>query len=321
MPGRGRSGFAVSNPWSCICACTETNIWLLGRSSRETQVRAHPPGPRQGRPLGRWGTFPSFLPSAPEIPRDPSNRPPTNVTYKTGTQRAAYSELRAWDWNSPGIRRGDRNRAHAHKMVPHRTVLKVRGPRLSRQVKADLRYGRGCLSPHIWFSDLKTLPPHTPLTKGRAIPGLAIRSVSALRHRAPRDLSGDRPRGTGRLSHLFSVAGTSHAGISLRSPLHTSISRHSDWGRTSHTSTLPSSAAERSPAEAFAHRRMRSSPPAERRRPGPVTADEPTVQNPPLPQVPASLDSRSCLCAYVKSFSRRNCFDVLTQVTTWQSVG
>jgi hypothetical protein len=44
------------------------------------------------------------------------------------------------------------------KRAPHRTVPEGRGPRLSRQVKADLRYGRG-LSPHIWFSDLKTLPP------------------------------------------------------------------------------------------------------------------------------------------------------------------
>jgi hypothetical protein len=36
---------------------------------------------------------------------------------------------------------------------------------------------------------------------------------------------------------------------------------------------------------------MRSSPLVERRRPGPVTADEPTVQNPPLLQVPACRDS------------------------------
>jgi hypothetical protein len=48
------------------------------------------------------------------------------------------------------------------KRAPHRTVPKGRGPRLSREVKADLRYGPGWLSPHIWFSDLKTLPPQTP---------------------------------------------------------------------------------------------------------------------------------------------------------------
>jgi hypothetical protein len=51
--------------------------------------------------------------------------------------------------------------------APHRTVPKSRGPRLSRQVKAYLRYGRDCLSPHMLFSDLKILPPHTPLTSGR----------------------------------------------------------------------------------------------------------------------------------------------------------
>jgi hypothetical protein len=73
------------------------------------------------------------------------------------------------------------------KRAPHRTGPEGRGPRLSRHVKPDLRYGRGCLSPHMWFSDLKT-------------------------------------------------------------PLPTSISRHSDWRATTHTSTLPSSAAERSGA-------------------------------------------------------------------------
>jgi hypothetical protein len=128
----------------------------------------------RGRPLGRWGTLPSFLPSVPETQRDPNNHPRRNVTHKTGTQSAAYSELRGRDWNSPGTRKADRNRAHTHEMAPHRTVPEGRGPRLSRQAKADLRYGRGCLSPHIWFSDLKTLPtqpPHPPLTSGRTIPG------------------------------------------------------------------------------------------------------------------------------------------------------
>jgi hypothetical protein len=60
-----------------------------------------------------------------------------------GTTLAVTSTRR-----TPGTRRADRNRAHTHKMVPHRTVPKGRGPRLSRQIKADLRYGRGCLSPH-----------------------------------------------------------------------------------------------------------------------------------------------------------------------------
>jgi hypothetical protein len=82
----------------------------------------------------------------------------TQMSHKSGTQSAAYSELRAWDWTQ----RADRNRAHTHKMARQRTVLKGTGPRLSRQVKADLRYGRGCLSPHMWFSDLKILPPQTP---------------------------------------------------------------------------------------------------------------------------------------------------------------
>jgi hypothetical protein len=111
-------------------------------------------------------------------------------------------------------------------------VPEGRGPRLSRQVKANLR-----------FSDLKTLPPQTPLTTGRAIPGLAGR-VSALRHRARRDLSGDRPRSADHPSHLFSATATSRAGLPLRPQLHTSISRHSDWRPITKTSTLPSSAAE-----------------------------------------------------------------------------
>jgi hypothetical protein len=108
------------------------------------------------------------------------------------------------------------------KRVPHRTVPEGRGPRLSRQVKADLRYGPGCLSPH---------KRHTKL------------------------------------------AATSRAGLCLRPPLHTRNPRHSDWSHY--------------------HRLMRSSPLAERRRPGPVTADEPRVQNPPLPRVPACRDSHS----------------------------
>jgi hypothetical protein len=178
-----------------------TLMWLALRQAYD--YWEDPPEKRRcvslpwGRPLGRWGTLPSFFLSAPEIPRDPSNRPPTHVTHKTGTQSAVYSELRARERNSLGTRRADRNRAPTHIMAPHRSVPKGRGPRLSRQVKADLRYGRG-LSPHIWFSDLKTLSPHTPLTTGRALPGLTVRSVSALRHRAPRDLSGDRPRSTRR---------------------------------------------------------------------------------------------------------------------------
>jgi hypothetical protein len=98
---------------------------------------------------------------------------------------------------------------------------------------------------------------------------------------------------TGGHPHLFSAAGTSRAGLPLRPPLHTRNLHHSDWRATTHTSNLPSSAAERSPAEAFAIRRMRSSPLAERKRPGPVTVDEPTVQNPSLPQVPACRDSHS----------------------------
>jgi hypothetical protein len=56
----------------------------------------------------------------------------------------------------------DRNRSHTHTLVPHRTVSNTRGPRLSRQVKANLRYCPGCLFPHMWFSDLKTLPLQAP---------------------------------------------------------------------------------------------------------------------------------------------------------------
>jgi hypothetical protein len=41
---------------------------------------------------------------------------------------------------------------------------------------------------------------------------------------------------------------------------------------------------------------MRSPPLAEHRRPGPATADEPTVQNPALPQVSACRDSHSTRC-------------------------
>jgi hypothetical protein len=138
-------------------------------------------------------------------------------------------------------------------------------------------------STHVVFRPENPTSANPPLPQGPAIKGLTVRSVSALRHRAPRDHSGDRPRSTGRPLHLVGAAATSRAGLPLGPPLHTSISRHSDWLATMHTSNLPSSATERRPAEAFALRRMRSSPLAERRRPGPVTADEPTVQNPPLP--------------------------------------
>jgi hypothetical protein len=57
------------------------------------------------------------------------------------------------------------------KRAPHRTVPEGRGPRLSRELKADLRYGPGCLSPHKWFSDLKTLPPHSPPYHRSRCPG------------------------------------------------------------------------------------------------------------------------------------------------------
>jgi hypothetical protein len=122
------------------------------------------PEPVTGMVLLFWGggTLPSFLPSTAEIPRDPSSRPPTNVTHKTGTQSAAYSELRARDWNSFRTRRADRNRANAHKMTPHRTVPKGRGPRLSREVKADLKYSRGCLSPHLVFRPENPTSAHPP---------------------------------------------------------------------------------------------------------------------------------------------------------------
>jgi hypothetical protein len=40
------------------------------------------------------------------------------------------------------------NRAHKHKKAPNRTVPEGSGPALSLQVKADLRYGPGCLFPH-----------------------------------------------------------------------------------------------------------------------------------------------------------------------------
>jgi hypothetical protein len=113
------------------------------------------------------------------------------------------------------------------KMAPHRTVPEGRGPRPSRQVKADLRYGRGYLHT-CGFPTCKPYLRTAPLNSGRAIPGLTVRSVSALRHRAPRDLCSDRPSSTGRPSHLFSAAATSRAGLSLRPPLDINITRLSD---------------------------------------------------------------------------------------------
>jgi hypothetical protein len=111
-----------------------------------------------GGPLGRWGTLPSFLPSTAEILRGPSNRPPTNVTHRVQPTRSSVRGT----GTRPELGEPIIIELTHIKMAPHRTVPKGRGPRFSRQVKADLRYRRGCLSPHIWFSDLKTLQPQTP---------------------------------------------------------------------------------------------------------------------------------------------------------------
>jgi hypothetical protein len=73
-------------------------MWLALRQAYD--YWEDPPGrsrcvslPR-GRPLDRWGTLP-FLSSVAEIPTDPSNRPPTNFTHKTGTQSAAEQQRRS----------------------------------------------------------------------------------------------------------------------------------------------------------------------------------------------------------------------------------
>jgi hypothetical protein len=112
----------------------------------------------RGWPLGRWRTLPSFLPSAAEIPRDRSNRLPTNVTHRVQPTRSSVRET----GTRPELGESIVIEPTHIQRTPHRAVPEGRGPRLSHQVKADLRYGRGCLSPHILFSDLKTLPPQTP---------------------------------------------------------------------------------------------------------------------------------------------------------------
>jgi hypothetical protein len=165
-------------------------MWLAPRQAHG--YWEDPPGRRRCvslprfRPLGRWGTLPSFLPSAAEIPRDSNNRPPRNVTHRVQPTRSSVRESgtrpelgepiviepthikRAPHRTVPKARGPRLNRqvkadlrygrvVYLHtnvthktgiKMAPHRTVPKGRVPRLSRQVKADLRYGRGCLSPH-----------------------------------------------------------------------------------------------------------------------------------------------------------------------------
>jgi hypothetical protein len=113
--------------------------------TREAQVCF----PSRG-PVGNTSIIPSFSRRDPEgLQQSYTNKHPTQDWH---TQSAAYSELGESIVIEP---------THI-KRAPHRTVPKHRGPRLSRQVKADLRYGREYLSPHMWFSDLKTLPPHIP---------------------------------------------------------------------------------------------------------------------------------------------------------------
>jgi hypothetical protein len=190
--------------------------------------------------------------------------------YREAFVSVCYICYRAREWNSPRTRVVDRNRAHTYKKGAAYDRARRQSAAAQPSSKGRPEVRPRFISTHLVFRP-QTLPPHPPppLTYGRPISGLMVLSVSALRHRAPRDRSGDRPRSTGRLSHLFSAAGTSRAGLPLRPPLHTSISRHSGWRLTTQTSTWPSSAAERSPAVAFALRRMRSSPLAKRRRPVP----------------------------------------------------
>jgi hypothetical protein len=68
-------------------AVQSTLIWLAHDYWEDLPVRRRCVSLPRGRPLGRWGTLPSFLPSAAEIPRDSSNRPPTKVTHKADTHR------------------------------------------------------------------------------------------------------------------------------------------------------------------------------------------------------------------------------------------
>jgi hypothetical protein len=114
-----------------------------------------PPGPAP-RPVGNTSVIP-FL-SAAEIPRGPSNRPPTNVIHRVQPTRSSVRET----GTRPELGELIVIEPTHITSAPHRTVPEGRGPLLSRHVKADLRFGRGCLSRHMWFSDLKTLPPRTP---------------------------------------------------------------------------------------------------------------------------------------------------------------
>jgi hypothetical protein len=168
-------------------------MWLVQRQAHD--YWEDPPGRRRCvslprlRPLGRWGTLPSFLPLAAEIPKDPSNRPPTRLADRVQPTRSSMRET----GSRPELGEPVVIEPTHITMAPHRTVPKGRGPRLSCHVKADMRYGPGCLSRHMWFSDLKTLPPHTSHYLRSRHPGPGSTWCLGTRHRAPRDPSGDRP--------------------------------------------------------------------------------------------------------------------------------
>jgi hypothetical protein len=129
-----------------------------------------------------------------------------------------YICSRAREWNSPGTRVVDRNRAHTYKKgaAQGRARRQRAAAQPSSKGRPDVR--PSFISTHLVFRP-QTLPPHTPPPYHRSLhPGPDSTYVSALQHRAPRDLSGNRPRSTGRPSHLFSAAGTSRVEIPLRPP-------------------------------------------------------------------------------------------------------
>jgi hypothetical protein len=148
------------------------------------------------------------------------------------------------------------------------------------------------MSTHLVFRPENTTSAHTPLpqvARSRVSQYVVSRHYNtALRETSQATVPGER---AARHTCSALLAQAAHRFPSVRR--FTQASPVTATGDLPCTRRLCRRQLERSPAEAFALRRMRSSSLAERRRPGPVTAVEPIGQNPPLPQVPACRDSHS----------------------------
>jgi hypothetical protein len=146
-----------------------TLMWLALRQKhdywKDSPERRRCVSLSRGRPLGLLVTLPSFLPSAAEIPRATAafhqQTSHTRLAHRVQSTRSSVHET----GTRPELVKSIVIEPTLINREPQRTVPEGRGPRLSCQVKADLKYGRDVYLHTSGFPTWKPYLRQPPLTQ------------------------------------------------------------------------------------------------------------------------------------------------------------